>query len=279
MIAIEQARVRGMRPNVLSIAGSDPSGGAGVQADIKTFAALGCHGMAVVAALTAQNSRGVLAMHTPPPEFVAAQIDALFDDIDIAAVKIGVLASAANVAIVADRLRARAPRFVVLDPVLAASGGGALGGEAVARAIVETMLPTVDLITPNVGEAARMTGLPEARDIAGLRQQGAALMALGARAVLMKGGHLAGDQAVDLLIDEAGERAFASPRVATNNTHGTGCALSSAIAARVALGDSTREAIRKSKDWLDGALRDDSELRVGHGPGPVNHFWRLWRRE
>jgi len=265
-----------MRPNVLSIAGSDPSGGAGVQADLKTFAALGCHGMAVITTLTAQNSRGVRAIHAPPPEFLAAQIDAVFDDIDVAAVKIGMLGNAANVEALARCLSARAPRFVALDPVLASSSGDDFGAAEVAAAIMAALLPHVHIITPNAPEAARLTNSPIAVDLDGLRRQGAALMARGARAVLLKGGHMPGPASVDLLIDQTGEAIFSAPRVATNNTHGTGCALSSAIAAYVAMGAPLREAVQKAKDYLTGALTTDGDLAVGGGAGPVNHFWRLW---
>jgi len=261
------------RPNCLSIAGSDPSGGAGVQADLRTFAALGCHGMAVVAALTAQNSLGVRATHVPPAEFLGAQIDAVLDDVDVAAIKIGMLGDAANVAAVARRLRARALKFVVLDPVLAASSGDALAGGDVAGAIVRELLPLVDLATPNVAEAARLCGDAEACDVEGRRRQARALMARGAKAVLMKGGHVAGDESVDLLFDGEGELALSAPRVATRNTRGTGCTLSSAIAAHMALGLALRDAVAAAKDFLTGALRGD-DLHVGAGPQPLDHFWQ-----
>ena len=265
-----------MIANLLSIAGSDPSGGAGVQADIKTFAALGCHGMAVVSALTAQNSRGVFAIHVPPAEFLAAQIDAVFDDIRVDAVKIGMLASAANARVVAQAMAARKPRFAVLDPVLAASGGAELGDGGLTGAIVGELLPLVDLVTPNAPEAARLTGFEPAFDIDGLRRQGLALLGMGARAVLMKGGHIAGGAAVDLLLDGVGETIFSTPRVATSNTHGTGCALSSAIAAHVAMGKTIADAVGAAQDFLVGAMRGGGGFQVGAGPGPLNHFWRLW---
>ncbi len=263
-----------MVPNLLSIAGSDPSGGAGIQADLKTFAALGCHGMAVITALTAQNTRGVGAIHAPPPEFLRAQINAIFEDIDVAAVKIGMLGNAANVGIVADRLTAFAPKFVVLDPVLAATSGDSLGDAEVASAIARLLLPLVDLVTPNAPEAARLTGLPEASDLDGMRRLGEGLMAMGARAVLVKGGHIPGADAQDLLLDRTGEMVFSAPWIKTHNTHGTGCTLSSAIAAYVAGGSALAEAIGKAKDYLTGALRESGTLSVGAGHGPVHHFWR-----
>ena len=268
-----------MVPNLLSIAGSDPSGGAGVQADLKTFAALGCHGMAAITALTAQNSLGVRAIHPTPPDFLAAQIDALFDDINVAAVKIGMIGNADNARLIAARLKARRPAFGVLDPVLAASSGDDLGGAGLAREIMSTLLPLVDLITPNAPEAARMTGLPEATDIDGARRLARALIDAGARAVLVKGGHVPGERARDLRIDSGGEAMFAAPWIETRNTHGTGCALSSAIAARVAHGDTLVEAIRAAKDYLSGALANSDDFHVGAGAGPLNHFWRLWPRD
>ena len=265
-----------MAPNLLSIAGSDPSGGAGVQADLKTFAALGCHGMAAITALTAQNTLGVQAVHTPPASFLGAQIDAIFGDVDVAAVKIGMLGNAANVEVVADRLMAHAPKFVVVDPVLAASSGDGLGGAEVASAIARLLLPLVDLVTPNAPEAARLTGLPDANDLDGMRRLGQGFLAMGARAVLVKGGHVAGAEAIDLLLDRQGETIYAAPWVATNNTHGTGCTLSSAIAAYVAQGRALPDAIGEAKTFLTGALRASDALRVGGGHGPVHHFWRPW---
>jgi hydroxymethylpyrimidine kinase/phosphomethylpyrimidine kinase len=261
--------------NALSIAGSDPSGGAGVQADLKTFAALGCHGMAVVAALTAQNSLGVRATHVPPASFLAAQIDAVFDDVRVDALKIGMLGSADNVRAVAGALSRRRPSFAVLDPVLAASSGDGLAGADMPTALRE-LYPLVDLVTPNAPEAAALTGLDPALDLDGSRRLGRAMLAMGARAVLMKGGHIPGDMAVDLLIDPAGERVFSSPRLATRHTRGTGCALSSAIAAFVARGEALDAAIAAAKEFLVGAMQGAAGFDAGGGPGPLNHFWRLW---
>ena len=268
-----------MIPNLLSIAGSDPSGGAGVQADLKTFAALGCHGMAAITALTAQNSLGVRAIHATPPDFLATQIDAILDDIDVAAVKIGMIGDAANARVIAERLSTRRPAFIVLDPVLAASSGDDLGGAGLAREIISSLLPLVDLITPNAPEAARLTGLPAPDGIEGARQLARALMDAGARAVLVKGGHVPGEMARDILIDANGETIFAAPWVETRNTHGTGCTLSSAIAARMAHGDTLVQAVGAAKDYLTGALASSGDFHVGDGPGPLNHFWRLWPRE
>ncbi len=267
-----------MRPNVLSIAGSDPSGGAGIQADLKTFAALGCHGMAVVAALTAQNTKGVAGVHVPPADFVAAQIDAVFADISVAAVKIGMLANGAVVEAVADRLRAHGPPFIVLDPVLVATSGDSLGAPDVVDAMLRRLVPLAGLVTPNAPEAARLTGLPRPRDAEGLGALARALHASGARAVLVKGGHLEGDTSQDALFADGKLRVYSAPRVATRNTHGTGCTLSSAIAAYVAQGLALEDAVGAAKDYLTGALRESAALKVGGGHGPVNHFWKLWPR-
>ena len=267
-----------MIPNLLSIAGSDPSGGAGVQADLKTFSALGCYGMAVITALTAQNTLGVVDVHAPPADFVAAQIDAIFDDIDVAAVKIGMLASGSIVEAVAKRLALHKPRFIVLDPVLAATSGDALATSDAAEAIVRHLFPLATLVTPNFFEAARLSGHVIAADQAGMRRAAAILQARGARAVLVKGGHMNGATSDDLLFDGASYRLFSAPRVATRNTHGTGCALSSAIAAYLALGYKLGEAIDAAKTYLSAALAAADALNVGQGFGPVHHFHELWRR-
>jgi hydroxymethylpyrimidine/phosphomethylpyrimidine kinase len=267
-----------MIKNLLSIAGFDPSGGAGTAADLKTFAALGCNGMAVIAALTAQNTQGVRAVHVPLASFAAAQIDAVFDDIDVAAVKIGMLASAAVVKAVADRLVFHKPRFIVLDPVLVATGGEALSAADARDAIVQHLFPLATLVTPNFSEAARLSNHAVSADREGMRRAAALLHARGANAVLVKGGHLEGRTSDDLLFDGASYRLFSVPRVATRNTHGTGCTLSSAIAAYLAQGHELGEAIGAAKTYLTGALTTADELSAGHGPGPVNHFHEFWRR-
>jgi hydroxymethylpyrimidine kinase/phosphomethylpyrimidine kinase len=265
-----------MIPNVLSIAGSDPSGGAGIQADLKTFAALRCHGMAVITALTAQNTRGVTAVHTPPADFIAAQIDAIFSDVSVAAVKIGMLANGAIVRAVSERLAVHRPPFVVLDPVLVATSGDSLGAPDVVDAMLTELLPRVDLVTPNAPEAARLTGLREPTNADGLHALAQGLRAKGARAVLVKGGHLEGERAEDVLFAGASHHVYTAPRVATRNTHGTGCTLSSAIAACVAHGTGLPEAVGVAKNYLTGALRASDALAVGSGHGPVNHFWEMW---
>jgi hydroxymethylpyrimidine/phosphomethylpyrimidine kinase len=267
-----------MIKNLLSIAGLDPSGGAGIAADLKTFAALGCHGMAVAAALTAQNTQGIRAVHVPLASFAAAQIDAVFEDIDVAAVKIGMLASAAVVEAIADRLAFHEPRFIVLDPVLVATSGDALSVDDTSEAIVRHLFPLATLVTPNFSEAARLSNhtIPADRD--GMRRAAALLHARGAKAVLVKGGHLGRATSDDLLFDGASYRLFSVPRVATRNTHGTGCTLSSAIAAFCAHGFELGEAIGAAKAYLGGALAAADQLSAGHGPGPVNHFHEFWKR-
>ncbi|MDB5648800.1 MAG: Phosphomethylpyrimidine kinase [Hyphomicrobiales bacterium] len=265
-----------MIPNVLSIAGSDPSGGAGIQADLKTFSALGCYGMAAITALTAQNTQGVTGVHVPPASFVADQIEAIFADITVAAVKIGMLANAEIVEAVAESLSRHKPPFIVLDPVLVATSGDSLGAPGVVDAMREHLFPLATLITPNLPEAARLADMPEATDLSGLEGLASRLHEVGARAVLVKGGHLTGDTADDVLFDGVALSHFSAPRIATRNTHGTGCTLSSAIAAHLARGMSLTDAIRASKAYLNAALEASDTLNVGRGQGPVHHFRWLW---
>lgn len=259
--------------NVLSIAGSDPSGGAGIQADLKTFAALGAYGMSVITALTAQNTRGVKRLHVPPVDFIVEQIDAIFDDIDVAAVKTGMLATPQIVRVVAERLRHHRARFIVIDPVLVATSGDPLGTAGVAEAIRGHLFPIATLVTPNFPEAARLLGeSPQANRAA--QEHLARKLAQGGPAVLVKGGHIDGTQSVDILAMNDEIRAFTGPRIDTRNTHGTGCTLSSAIATRLAQGAALATAIAEAKDYLNGALQHADELNVGGGSGPVHHGWR-----
>jgi hydroxymethylpyrimidine/phosphomethylpyrimidine kinase len=261
---------------VLSIAGSDPSGGAGVQADIKTISALRCYAMAVVTALTAQNTRGVTLVHSVPPHVVAAQIDAIFADIAVDAVKIGMLGEAAVAATVAEALARAAPRHIVFDPVLVSTHGDALAGAGLVAAARARLLPLATLITPNLGEAAALLGGGEARDPRAMAEQARALVALGARAALVKGGHLSGEP-VDILYDGSQIHEFHGRRVTTRNTHGTGCALSAAIAARLARGAELAAAVAEAKSWLEGALAAADDLALGGDAGPPHHFFALWR--
>ena len=256
--------------NVLTIAGSDPSGGAGIQADLKTFAAHGAYGMAVITALTAQNTRGVTAVHVPPVDFLIAQIDSIFADVEVHAVKIGMLATAEIAAAVADRLDAHGARNVVLDPVLVATSGDSLGAPGVVEAMLEKLFPIATLVTPNLPEAARLTDCPEPADAQAQERLARQLAARGP-AVLVKGGHFSGESAADVLVVGDMLTWMSAPRVDTKNTHGTGCTLSSAIAAQLAQGATLTEAVRGAKAWLTQALIHADDLAVGHGHGPVHH--------
>ncbi len=262
-----------MIANVLSIAGSDPSGGAGIQADLKTIGALGGYGMAAITALTAQNTQGVTAVHVPPAAFLVAQLDAVFADIRVDAVKIGMLADAAVVAAVAGRLAAHAAQNIVLDPVLVATSGDALGTPGVVEAMLQALLPRARLVTPNLPEAARLAGRPVATTLEAMQDTARALVEAGARAVLVKGGHLSGAEAVDVLFDGRTMRVFTAPRIDTANTHGTGCTLSSAIATGLAQGADLPGAVDRAKAYLTEALRRSGDLTVGSGHGPVQHFF------
>jgi hydroxymethylpyrimidine/phosphomethylpyrimidine kinase len=264
-------------PNILSIAGSDPSGGAGIQADLKTFAALRCYGMAAITALTAQNTKGVRGAHVPPPAFIAAQIDAIFADIDVAAVKIGMLGSAAVVEAVAERLALHKPGAIVLDPVLVATSGDALAESGVEQAIIARLFPLATLVTPNLDEAGRLAGLAKPADATQIRAAAERLHRLGAGAVLIKGGDADGPTADDLYFNGATERIYSVARATTRNTHGTGCTLSSAIAAYLGRGFTLVDAIAAAKAYVTGALEAADQLDVGSGRGPVNHFSELWR--
>lgn len=260
-----------MIPNVLSIAGSDPSGGAGIQADLKTIAALGGYGMAAVTALTAQNTTGVSAVHVPPASFLTAQLDAVFADIRVDAVKIGMLASPAIVDAVATCLRRHGARHIVLDPVLVATSGDSLGAPGVPEAIREHLVPLATVITPNLPEAARLTGLDLATTLQAMEATARALVRDGSAAALVKGGHLGGRRAVDVLaVGEVISR-FEAPWVDTANTHGTGCTLSAALATLLAGGASLPDAVEGAKHFLTEALRHAGALTVGHGHGPVHH--------
>jgi hydroxymethylpyrimidine/phosphomethylpyrimidine kinase len=266
--------------NVLTIAGSDSGGGAGIQADLKTFSALGTYGASVITALTAQNTLAVSAIHDVPPAFVRAQLDAVFDDIEFAAVKIGMLSRPEIIDAVAERLHRHGAQNVVLDPVMVAKSGDRLLREEAVVALKERLLPLATLITPNLPEAAVLLQVEEAQDEAGMIESAARLREFGPQAVLLKGGHLnKGVESIDVLVDSGGPLSLAAPRIATRNTHGTGCTLSSAIAALLARGLPLRDAARGAKAYVTAALRGANRLNVGHGHGPVHHFQRLWREE
>lgn len=259
----------------LTIAGSDSGAGAGVQADLKTFSALGVYGTTVIAALTAQNTHGVMAIHDVPAHFIAAQIDAVFADFDVAAVKIGMLGHAAAIDAVAAGLDRHRARNVVLDPVLAATSGERLL-RADAIGALRKLFTRALLLTPNLPEAAALLDAPIARDENDMRAQAAALVAQGAGAVLIKGGHGSGPESVDLLVDAHGCVRLAAPRIETRNTHGTGCTLAAAIAAGLAKGQTLRDAVRDAKTYIGGAIAAADRLAVGSGRGPLHHFYKWW---
>jgi hydroxymethylpyrimidine/phosphomethylpyrimidine kinase len=259
-------------PIALTIAGSDSGGGAGVQADLKTFSSLGVYGASVVTALTAQNTRGVRAIHYAPPAIVAAQIAAVLEDFAVAAIKIGMLGAAEVAGVVAEklsRLAADGRAFIVYDPVMIASSGDALSGSGLVDAIAHELLPLVDCLTPNLAEAAMVLGEPIARREADMARQGQALLKLGPRAVLIKGGHLEGEDAIDLLVTEHAVRRFAAPRLASKSLHGTGCTLSSAIAANIVLGASLPKAVAAAKAFVRQAIERGQDVVLGAGPGPL----------
>ena len=259
-------------PIAVSIAGSDSSGGAGIQADIKTFSALGTYGASVITALTAQNTLGVSAIHEVPAGFVTQEIDAVYSDLDVAATKIGMLSKTEVVEAVAEGLRRWQARNVVLDPVMIASAGRRLLAPDAVEALRVGLLPLTHLVTPNLPEAAALTGGAPAGGEAEMARQGEALLRLGARAVLVKGGHSGGETSVDILVDAQGVTRFSAPRIATRNTHGTGCTLSAAIAACLAKGADLREAVAMAKRYLTAALMAADRLAVGKGKGPLHHF-------
>ncbi|MGJ7578680.1 bifunctional hydroxymethylpyrimidine kinase/phosphomethylpyrimidine kinase [Variovorax sp. RHLX14] len=260
-------------PRVLSIAGSDSGGGAGIQADLKTFAALGCHGMTAITALTAQNTLGVSAIQEITPAFLKAQIQAVVEDIGVDAVKLGMLPTPAHVEIVAWAIDNYRLPNVVLDTVMVASSGHRLTAADTAAALVRELFPRCTLVTPNLDEAASLIGHAIEGDDA-MDKAAEELLALGARAVLLKGGHLRGDALVDVLMarDSEAARRFVSSRIASLNLHGTGCTLSSAIAAHLALGHSLADAVERARTYVRGAIAAGADVVTGNGShGPLNH--------
>lgn len=261
-----------MMPRALSIAGSDSGGGAGIQQDLKTFQALGCWGMTAVTAVTVQNTIGVTGVHTIPPETVAAQIRVLAEDIGIDAAKTGMLANAAIIEAVAGAVRDAEIERLVVDPVFVSKHGDALLEAGAVSALAEEILPLALVATPNAHEAGRLAGV-EVVDRASQREAARAIAARGARAVLVKGGHVEGERAVDVLWDGSGWHELDAPRLATPNTHGTGCMLSAAIAAGLARGLALLQAVEGAKTFVHGAI--ERSLALGKGIGPVNPSWRL----
>ena len=272
-----QARI----PNVLSIAGVDPSGGAGLLADIKAMSACGAYGCGVVTALTAQNTKGVFGVETVSPEFVRRQLDVLFDDVAIDAVKIGMLSDAAVIDVVADVLQARRPRFIVVDPVMVAKSKDRLLAKDAVQALAERLLPLATVITPNLPEAAEILGEEEVESADAMD---AVAERLAKRVgpsgwVLLKGGHLKGNIASDLLLGAGISLRFEAPRVETKNTHGTGCSLSSALAALLPQTCSVPDAVQRAKTFITGAIANADRLVVGTGHRPTHNFCQVWRRE
>jgi hydroxymethylpyrimidine/phosphomethylpyrimidine kinase len=263
-------------PIALTIAGSDSSGGAGIQADLKTFAALGVFGASVITALTAQNTTGVSGIHQVPAEFVTAQIDAVFSDLAVGAVKIGMVAQRESIDAIAAGLTRWSPKHVVLDPVMVATSGDRLLAAEAVDALRTKLIPRASLITPNLPEAAALLDEPMATSEAAVEDQGKRLLAMGCQAVLIKGGHGQGAESIDYLIAAGGASALAAPRIATRNTHGTGCSLSSAIAAGLAKGEAMETAVRNAKAWISAAIARADRFSVGHGHGPIHHFHRFY---
>ena len=266
-----------MIPNVLSIAGTDPTGGAGIQADLKTFAALGAYGMAVVTAVVAQNTQAVRSVVTLEPAIVADQIDAVFEDVRVDAVKIGMVATAAIIAAIADRLKHHGARNIVLDPVMVAKDGHPLLSSDAIAAIRDRLVPLATVITPNLPEAAVLLGAKPQWTLAEMHRRARELHGLGSEWVLLKGGHLEGSpQSIDILLGGKDAFELAAPRLATKNGRGTGCTLSAAIAALLPR-YGVEESVKRAKAYLTDALARSGELTVGHGHGPLHHFHALWR--
>jgi hydroxymethylpyrimidine/phosphomethylpyrimidine kinase len=270
----------------VTIAGSDPSGGAGIQADLKTFAALGVYGASAITALTAQNTRGVSAIYDVPADFIAAQIDAIFSDLAVGAVKLGMLSQVAAIQAVAVGLVRHRARNIVLDPVMVSTSGDRLLADDAIEALRRELIPRALIVTPNLPEAAALTGANLARNEREMEIQAREILTLGARNVLIKGGHGDGNDSVDLLIgqnQEFGEVVrLSARRIATNNTHGTGCTLSSAIAAGLAKGRDLIAAVQDAKAYVTAAIAAADTLNVGQNPelghGPLHHFHGIWRQ-
>lgn len=263
-------------PIVLTIAGSDSGGGAGIQADIKAISATGGFACSAITAITSQNTLGVAAIFPIPLDHVKSQLDAVFSDIKITAVKIGMLADSSIINTVADTLRQYRPKFIVLDPVMIATSGDLLLQESAINTLKQTLFPLVDIITPNLPEAAALTGLPRPTNEDEMLAMVPALRALGASCILLKGGHLDDqEESLDLLITATTVERLSAPRIHTKNTHGTGCTLSSAMASYLAQGYSLLDAVHLAKSYISQAIKHANQLHIGQGHGPVNHFFAL----
>lgn len=258
----------------LTIAGSDSSGGAGIQADLKTFSALGVYGMSAITAVTAQNTQGVVAVQEIEPQFIGKQIDAIFEDIAVDAVKIGMVSQVESIEVIADRLSYYKPKNVVLDPVMVSTSGYHLLHVNAKQALIEKLLPLATIFTPNIPEAEVITGL-HITTLADMEQAGLLIRELGPKSVLIKGGHLK-HEATDILLHNGTFKHFISSRIHTKHTHGTGCTLSSAIAAYLARGYTASEAVQAAKEYITVAI--EHSLAIGKGIGPTNHFYALYKK-
>lgn len=261
----------------LSIAGSDPSGGAGIQADLKTFSALGVYGAAAITSLTAQNTREVRAIHDAPPEFVAAEVDCVYEDLDVRATKLGMLSNERLITVVAERLRVHRARNIVLDPVMISKSGATLLEERAVDALRRELVPLAEVVTPNLPEAAVLLGVSEGDVLVAPEDAARRLVALGCRAVVLKGGHAGGRASDDLYFDGNVFTRLPARRTISDNTHGTGCTFSAAIAAFLALGKERLEAVQLAKRFITAAIEGSREWKLGSGHGPVHHFHALWR--
>jgi hydroxymethylpyrimidine/phosphomethylpyrimidine kinase len=263
-------------PIAVTIAGSDSGAGAGIQADLKTFAALGVYGASVITAVTAQNTRGVTAIHDVPPDCIRGQMRAVFSDFKVGAVKIGMLSQVPAIEVIAIWLENFDQHAIVLDPVMVASSGEPLLAPPALAALRTLLLPRALIVTPNLPEAAALLDAPVARTEAEAEAQAERILALGPRAVLIKGGHRDGAESVDLLVESDAVTRLASERIATRNTHGTGCTLSAAIAAGLAKGLDLKASVRAAKTYVTAAIAAADRLAVGSGPGPLHHFHAWW---
>lgn len=260
----------------VTIAGSDSGGGAGIQADLKTFSALKVYGASVITALTAQNTQGVQGIHDVPADFIAAQMDSVFSDLKVDAVKIGMLSQVGVIETVAAGIERHGISRVVLDPVMVAASGDRLLSEDAIAALRTVLLPHAAIVTPNLPEAAAILGEEVAQDEQTMLDQGKRILAMGPSAVLIKGGHGSGPESTDLLIESTNVHRFPAPRIATKNTHGTGCTLSSAIAAKLAQGTTLHPAVEAAKAYISAAIAAGRDLDIGQGHGPVHHFHSYW---
>ncbi len=263
-------------PIALTIAGSDSGGGAGIQADLKAFSALGAYGCSVITALTAQNTQGVQGILDVPPEFIRAQMDSVFTDISVKAVKIGMLSQACVIRTIAEALAHYRVELLVVDPVMVATSGDKLLQDDAITTLKECLIPQATMITPNLPEAAVLLDCAIPKTVAQMEALIEPLLALGSRTVLLKGGHLGGEESVDLFHDGQTLHYLTSPRTPTRNTHGTGCTLSSAITALLARGFELHDAVSQGKHYIANAIAHADELHIGHGHGPVHHFAGIW---